>query len=99
MKNNDFEQLKEKVDQSYELLLEDPYEEVFDALDVSVYSNLDKEFLGARVALSLGGPNIYLDTSNGLMEGYWGNEEYTFKADDSLVIQVNDILEQHWDSN
>jgi hypothetical protein len=96
MKNQDFEVLKSKVKIYYEALLEDPYEEVFNALDVRVYSNLDKEFLGARVAVSLGGPNIYLDTLSGTMEGYWGKDEYGFEADDSLVMQVNDILEYEW---
>lgn len=98
MKNQDFEALKRKVEVCYEDLLKDPYEEVSNALDldIRIYSNLDKEFLGARIAVALGGPNIYLDTMKGVIEGFWGKKEYGFQADESLVIQVNDILEDMW---
>lgn len=92
--NKDFEHLEDQVKAHYEALLEDA--DISDALDIEVYSNLDKEYLGSRILLSSGGPNVYLDTRFNLMEGYWYSDKYVFEADPSLITQIDSYLEYEW---
>lgn len=92
--NKDFEQLERKVKAHYNDLLKDP--DISDVLDIEVYSNLDKEYLGSRILLTSGGPNVFLDTRFGLIEGYWYSEKYSFKADPSLVCQIDSYIEYEW---
>lgn len=92
--DRNFEYLKSQVKACYEEILEKG--DISDPLDIEVYSNYDKEYLGSRILLSSGGPNIYLDTRYGLMEGYWYSEKYTFEADPSLIAQIDSYLEYEW---
>lgn len=45
-----------------------------DALDIQYYLASDKTYLGARILVAFGGPNIWIDTKRGEVEGYWGAE-------------------------
>lgn len=92
--DRNFENLKSQVKAHYEEILEKG--DVSDALDIEVYSNLDKEYLGSRILLASGGPNVYLDTRFGLMEGYWYTNKYVFEADPSLIAQIDSYLEYEW---
>ena len=43
-----------------------------DILDIEYYLSSDRETcLGARILVAFGGPNIWIDTRKGLVEGYW----------------------------
>ena len=60
----------------------DEYEEqnnalnwIADALDIEwVVSSNRKELLGARILVAYGGPNIWVDTRTGRVEGHWWGE-------------------------
>lgn len=45
-----------------------------DALDIEYTVSSNFEYLGARVCVALGGPNIYIDTRNKAVQGYWGSD-------------------------
>jgi hypothetical protein len=67
-----------------------------DALDIEYTVTSDKEYLGARVLVTFGGPNIYIDTRKKEVQGYWGMDkvimDYTddaFNLDDTLEMLFN----------
>jgi len=49
-----------------------------DALDINYLVSSDlKVMQGARILVAFGGPNIWVDTTKGLVEGYWGGDSAT----------------------
>lgn len=45
-----------------------------DVLDIQYIVNGKREYLGARVLVAFGGPNIWVDTQKQLVEGHWWND-------------------------
>ena len=63
-----------------------------DALDFRWIVQNDLEFIGARVLVAFGGPNIWIDTTTQKVEGYWwGN--YAEASYDKDPMGLNDALE------
>lgn len=52
-----------------------------DALDIQYVVSSSKEYLGARILVAFGGPNIWIDTQNSVVDGYWWGDS----AHDSFV--------------
>lgn len=46
-----------------------------DALDIEYTIDANFEYVGARIAVALGGPNIYIDTRREIVQGYWGEDK------------------------
>lgn len=67
-----------------------------DVLDIEVYSNLKHEYLGARILVSFGGPNIWINTRYGLVEGYWGGDHFDYRIEPSVSDELNDCIESLW---
>jgi hypothetical protein len=65
-----------------------------DALDIEYIVNKDKEYLGARVLVAFGGPNIWVNTRTKVVEGYWWGEYAKASFDDG--IGLDDALETLW---
>ena len=63
-----------------------------DVLDIQWIINRDKELLGARILVSFGGPNIWVNTQTSRIEGYWWNE--SAEAFFSTNHDLNDALEE-----
>ena len=64
-----------------------------DALDIKVLTDLDgKEIYGARICVTFGGPNIYVDTDDGLVKGYWGCAGATAELSGSICDTINDMI-------
>lgn len=57
-----------------------------DVLDIEYTISGSGEYLGAQIAVGLGGPNIYINTRNGRVEGYWGGDEFSWSFTDKLGI-------------
>ena len=60
----------------------------------------DKEtLLGARLLVAFGGPNIWIDTRKGLVEGYWwGSSAFaSFDTDTDNARDLVDYLNMIWD--
>jgi hypothetical protein len=47
------------------------YDFLQDAYDIEYIVNSKKEYLGARVLVAFGGPNIWINTRTKQVEGYW----------------------------
>lgn len=69
-----------------------------DALDVEITTDLYGEYRGARIALALGGPGVYLNTRSGFIEGYWGREYNECCIRSFAVNAVDDYFASQWDS-
>lgn len=44
-------------------------------LDIEYTINSDLEYVGARIMITFGGPNIYIDTNTNRVELYWGSSK------------------------
>lgn len=65
-----------------------------DALDIEYIVNSKREYLGARVLVAFGGPNIWVNTRTKVVEGYWWGEYAKASFDDG--IGLDDALETLW---
>mgnify|MGYP006284150447 CR=1 FL=1 len=57
-----------------------------DALDINWILNNDRTYRGARVLVAFGGPNIWVDTNTGLVEGYWWGDYAKASFDDNIGL-------------
>jgi len=68
-------------------------------LDFQWIVSSDKQtLLGARLLVAFGGPNIWIDTSRGIVEGYWWQHSAfeTFDTDTDNACELHDHLEMIW---
>jgi hypothetical protein len=65
-----------------------------DALDIEYIIGSDGQYRGARILVAFGGPNIWIDTKNNEVEGYWWTDKATSSYTDS--IGLNEALEELW---
>jgi len=52
-----------------------------DVLDIEYIVNSKKEYLGARVLVAFGGPNIWINTRTKQVEGYWWGDSCIMSYD------------------
>ena len=65
-----------------------------DALDIEYIVNSKGEYLGARVLVAFGGPNIWIDTRKGIVEGAWWSDYAKASFEDNLGL--DDALSELW---
>lgn len=76
------------------------YEDTWEFLQEGVLSieryvlSGDREFLGARLLVSYGGPNIYIDTERSVVEGYWGGDKVSLEYDS---VSFNDTVQEGYE--
>ena len=63
-----------------------------DVFDIQYVIGSDKTFIAARVLVAFGGPNIWVDTERGIVEGFWWGNYAKASFDDS--IGLDDALEE-----
>ena len=64
-----------------------------DALDIQWVTQGDLTFIGARVLVAFGGPNIWIDTAKQRVEGFWwGDYASATYSDDPM--DINGCLEE-----
>ena len=54
-----------------------------DVMDIHWILNSDKSVRGARLLVAFGGPNIWIDTNLGQVEGYWWGDKHIASYDTS----------------
>ena len=62
------------------------FDYLHDALDIEYTVSSSKEYLGARVLVAFGGPNIWVDTRRGVVEGAWWGEKATAIFQDNIGL-------------
>ncbi len=65
-----------------------------DALDIEYIVNSKGEYLGARVLVAFGGPNIWINTRTKTVEGAWWSDRADASFEDN--IGLDDALEELW---
>lgn len=68
-----------------------------DVLDIEYIIGADMRYLGARILVTFGGPNIWINTRTNTVEGYWWTEEAFAGFTDNLGL--DDVLEEQWDAS
>jgi hypothetical protein len=70
------------------------YDYLQDALDIQYIVTGAGEYIGARVLVAFGGPNIWVNTQTQTVEGYWwGDKAYASFNDE---IGLDDALSELW---
>lgn len=84
--NEWFETEKEAQDylDAHQGILVSAYDYLADALDIEYVVGSDKKYLGARVLVAFGGPNIWINTRTKQVEGYWWGDKaiVSYNADE-----------------
>lgn len=70
------------------------HEYVMDALDVCYTINSRGGFLDGAIAVTLGGPNVWVETGNREVVGYWGGKKATAPLHFEAVDQLYDVLSE-----
>ena len=72
----------------------DLYSYFCDALDVEYTVSSRGDFLGARVYVTLGGPNVWVDTREGYVKGAWGSNREEAWIPSEVCEEINSIFEE-----
>ena len=70
----------------------DLYSYFANALDIEYTISASGDFRGARIAVALGGPNIYVDTRRGYAEGFWGCDHWEAWLPSEVCDEINAIF-------
>ena len=62
------------------------YDYLQDVYNIEYYVDSNKEYLGARLLVAFGGPNIYVDTRYKKVEGHWWGDYAEVSFDDELGL-------------
>ena len=68
------------------------YLEYEGAMDIEYTITAGMDWRGGRIAVSLGGPNIFINTNNNYVEGNWGGDSVSIPFTDK--IGIDDHLEE-----
>ncbi len=66
-----------------------------DCLDIQYIVTGASEYLGARVLVAFGGPNIWINTQSEKVEGYWWGD-YAVAPIDGDSLGLDEALEELW---
>ena len=61
--------------------------------DVKYTVDGDFDFVCVRAMIAFGGPNIFIDTSNGRVELYWGSSKAEAALSDDAVVAIDEYFE------
>ena len=64
-----------------------------DALDIEYVISGNGDFRGCIIAVTLGGPNVYVDTRHGIVDGYWGSDHETAWIPVEICDEINYLFE------
>ena len=67
-----------------------------DVLDVQYIINSKKEYLGSRLLVAFGGPNIWINTQTKTVEGHWWGDSFTatyYRDEMEIDSWMNELFE------
>lgn len=71
-----------------------PYEFICDALDIEVTRSLNGDYMGARICLTIGGPNVWLDTADRELQGAWGGKRVNMYVPYEVCEEIDAAVEE-----
>lgn len=69
------------------------YDWLDDVLDVEYTKDLNGYFVGCNIAVTLGGPSVYVNTVSGDIEGYWGCDFARVPMPDDIRFEIDEVIE------
>lgn len=74
--------------------LQDAFKYLEDVLDINWILNSDRSLKGARLLVCYGGPNVWIDTSKGTVEGHWWGDSYTdtYNTESAFACDLDEAL-------
>ena len=66
-----------------------------DALDIEVTHSLNGSYLGCRVCICCGGPNIFIDTRKEVVDVYWGFHHADWCISRDFCNELDCIIEDY----
>ena len=64
------------------------------AFDIEYIIDRKGNCIGGRILIAFGGPNIWIDTRRGMVDGYWWGKSASASYEDSIGLE--DALEELW---
>lgn len=91
---NDFseEELQERKDNGYPC---DMWEYFQDVLDVNFIIDINKKYRSAKIYVTLGGPNIWIDTDTATIQGRWGSTSVEVPISYNLRDEIDYVVEHY----
>lgn len=74
----------------------DLYSYFADVLDYEYTINSRKEYSSVKVWLTLGGPNIWIDTADKELHGAWGNNRASVYVGNDICQEIDSIFEDFY---
>lgn len=74
--------------------VQDAFKYLEDVLDFEWILDSKRELKGARLLVAFGGPNIWVDTTRGTVEGHWWGDSYkdTYNTDSEFARDLDEAL-------
>ena len=71
------------------------------ALDIEYTMDSDGNYLGSKIVMAFGGPNVYVDTRSNCVEGYWDSNSIRVKFDDYMGLDdyLRELFENKFKAN
>jgi hypothetical protein len=79
---------------------EDRYEDLYqylfeDNLGIKILTSLDgSDYFGAEICVAWGGPNIYIETRDSYVKGYWGSDQVEYPLSYTVRDRIDDEIEE-----
>ena len=86
----ELEELEERGDNA------DLWDYFRDVLDVEYRVSSRGEYRGAYIWVTLGGPNIYIDTFAGVIRGAWGSDRDEVWLPSEICAEIDAIFEEYF---
>ena len=75
------------------------YDYLQDALDIVYSVGRDRDYIGARICIGIGGPNIWIDTNDNSVQVFWGSDQAVRYLPSEFIDQLDTALEEIWNAN
>lgn len=85
------ESIKKQIEEATE---NNDYRYFDDILDIEYFVGGEGDLRGVEIALTLGGPNIFVNTKTKEVKGYWGNN-YSVYISDEVCNFIDSIFEEY----
>lgn len=75
----------------------DLYSYFSDVLDYEYTISSSGDYLGAKIWVTLGGPNVCIDTRDGYVKGAWGCDRAEAWIPSEIVDEIDDIFREYYE--
>ena len=73
------------------------YDYFSDPLDYEYTINSRGEYIGVRVYITLGGPNVWVDTRRGEIAGAWGTDRADIWLPSEIAEEIDNIFSEYYE--